>query len=491
VSRRIPIFLTILLLLLSSGWSAIGTFAQSDQPDIYLPLVTNGPYSVYLPLILTARLNNTFGVHVKSLDETVAMRAVETKNTWMHINGLYWSGYQPNNGSEFFADPVLEQELIKADQSGMKAILVIHRTPLWAREYSDSVCGPIKRDMLDEFANFMAMVVQKYSQAPYNVEYYELWNEPDLPLVQDKPATPGDESNIPYGCWGDVNAEDFGGGYYAEMLNIVAPAIRSVNSNAKIVLGGLLMDCHSSWVPCSSYWGWRSAGFFEGILRAGGGANFDVVNFHAYNYYSSGISPIQMEYETPYWAGVGGQVEGKLSFLKQVMSNYGVDKPVILTEAGLLCVGCPTYTDDYQQDKAEYLVWLYTRNWSKGIMATIWYHLDKGGWQGTGLLDAQNNPLPAFYAYKTMTNMLYEANFTREVNNEVGARIFEFDKGFKIWVLFSMDGNSKMIDLSPYGPIGNVEAYDLFGNLCGAVGTDCILHGSQLTFDLPVFLHFH
>ena len=512
--RKILQFSTVLLLLLSYGWSPMDTDAQSDQKNIYLPMVSTGPSFVYLPLVMKPWLNSTFGVEVQSLNETTAMRAQEAKSAWVRINALYWSGYQPNNSSEFRTNPELEQELIKADQSGMEVILIIHRTPLWAREYPDSVCGPIRSDMLDEFANFMTMVVQKYSQPPFNVLYYELWNEPDLPVIKNKsafnvlyyelwnepehpviknePETPQDESNIPYGCWGSPEADFYGGGNYADMLKVVTPAMKSVNPNVKIVVGGLLLDCDPA-LPDEQCIPWKKkmAGYFEGILQAGGGNYFDVVSYHAYNYYDAETSPIQMEYEIPNWKNSGGQVEGRLAFLRQVMTDYGIDKPVIHSEAGLICYSCFTFPPDYEQDKAEYVVWLYTRNWSKGILATTWYTLDKGGWRGTGLLDAQNNPTPAFYAYKTMTNTLYGASFTREVNLWEGVTIFEFQKGLNVWVLFSMDGNPKSINLSTYATMLDIEAFDLFGNLCGTVGTDCFLQGSQLTFDLPVFLRFH
>jgi hypothetical protein len=476
--KRLLLFSMAMMLLFSCGGSPIDTEAETKQENSYLPLVDTTESLVYLPLIGKPWLNSTFGVEVSYLDETVAARAQEMRSAWVRINALHWSAYQPNNNSEFIINPALEQELILADQNGMDAILIIHRTPEWAREYPNSICGPISSDKLDEFANFMKMVVQKYSQPPFNVSYYELWNEPDHYLIPDV-------SSIPYGCWGDPTAKDYGGGKYAEMLKVVTPAMKSVNPNVKIVLGGLLLDCDPDDLEnCKQI---AMSGYFEGILKSGGGNYFDVVNFHGYNYYATNTSPIEREYEIPNWTEKGGQVEGKVAFLQEVMAKYGISKPIILSEAGLICWRCEVFPPEYELDKAEYVVWLYVRNWAKGLMATTWYTLDKGGWQGTGLLDAQNNPTLSFYAYKTMTDTLYGANYVKKVTTETDMTVFEFEKGYRIWVLFSMDGQEKSIDLSPYGQA--FEAIDLFGIVCDGT-SDCHLENNVLSFDLPVFLRF-
>jgi len=460
------------------------TGAEPDQEQLYLPVVNTSPSPVYLPLVMTPWLDSSFGVEANTLDDTAAMWAQEADTAWVRINGLQWIGYQPNNSTEFRADPALEKELINASRIGAKAILIVHRTPLWAREYPDSVCGPIRSDKLGDFANFMQMVVQKYSQPPYNVMYYELWNEPDHFLVRDNTDTTRDESNMPYGCWGDKTAEFYGGGDYAEMLKVVTPAMKSVNPNVKIVLGGLLLDCD----PASDSCGLKEmAGYFEGILQGGGGDYFDVVNFHAYNYYATNISPIRREYEIPNWAERGGQVEGKVSFLQEVMSRYNISKSINLSEAGLICPSCTDFPPEYELDKAEYVVWLYTRNWAKGLMATTWYTLDKGGWRGTGMLDAQNNPLPAYYAFKTMTKTLYGTAFSREITPTADVTAFEFIRGSKTWVLFSMDGTEKTVDTSRFGQV--TEAFDMYGKVCDGT-TYCNINNGQLTFTRPVYLRF-
>ena len=84
-------------------------------------------------------------------------------------------------------------------------------TPAWAQKYPGVACGPISEDALDDFAEFMAALVSRYSQPPYNVRYWEIGNEPDID------RTLVDSQSI-YGCWGEKDDPYYGGKYYGEML---------------------------------------------------------------------------------------------------------------------------------------------------------------------------------------------------------------------------------------------------------------------------------
>jgi hypothetical protein len=82
-------------------------------------------------------------------------------------------------------------------------------------------------EKLGAFGDFMYATVQKYSQPPYNVKYWEMWNEPDAAtsFFRKDPHTP-------YGCWGDEAAADYGRGYYADMLQAVYPRIKQATPYA-------------------------------------------------------------------------------------------------------------------------------------------------------------------------------------------------------------------------------------------------------------------
>src|SRR5512145_713220 len=110
----------------------------------------------------------------------------------------------------------------------MKMIAIIGSTPTWALK-SGYTCGAVSQAALEEFGDFVFDAVQRYSAPPYNVKYWELWNEPDV---------------VNYlGCWGDEADPYYGGSYYAEMLKVAYPKIKAADPEAQVLTGGLLLDC--------------------------------------------------------------------------------------------------------------------------------------------------------------------------------------------------------------------------------------------------------
>ncbi|HAF49161.1 MAG TPA: hypothetical protein DCL08_07995 [Anaerolineaceae bacterium] len=134
----------------------------------------------------------------------------------------------------------------------------------------------------------------------------------------------------------------------------------------------------------------------------------------------------------------------------------------------------------FEATKADYLVWLYSRNIARGIDGTIWYHMDNYGWNKSGLLDGTNTPLPAYDAYAVLTTALDGAVYLRDIN-DLGAGVlgFEFKKDNRLWVLFSEDDTQKTIP----EPDWVNSIYDLFGN------TIVPLEG-MISFDRPIYIDF-
>jgi len=442
---------------------------------------TNPQYALYLPLIIKDRGQTLFGVEVGSFDDSIADKAQDAQVTWIRMNGLIWSDIQPNNSSEYLWQNAagIEQELIKASQRKLQTVLIVRSTPRWAQLKNGSYCGPIKQDKLADFARFMAEVVKRYSAPPYNVWHYELWNEPDV----DPSLVPGDSV---FGCWGNNNDTYYGGGYYAEMLKAVYPAVKSINPGVKIVLGGLLLDCDPRVGDggCGTH-DTKPPKFFEGVLRNNGAAYFDLISFHGYPTYNLSSSPIEAEKNFSTWKNAGGVVAGKIDYLRFLMSNYGVDKGLIHTEGALLLPNGKTPedvgVDAYQQAKADYVVWLYARNWVLDIKGTTWYTLNGPGWRYGGLLDANQNPLPAYNALKYMTERLNDYKYSKEITLENGVFGFEFIKGnTKIWIVFTPDNNARTINK----PAGFSEALDPFGNAVTSTDT-------TITITRPTYIVFN
>ena len=446
---------TIIAILLSYT-----NFARGQSPH----------YELYLPIVIKDRGQTVFGVEVNWFNTSLADRAKDSSVTWVRMNGLNWSDIQPSGPNEYQWQKVatLESYLINAAQRKLNVILIVRSTPSWAQKVPGSYCGPIKQQNLYDFAQFMYEVVRRYSASPYNVLYYELWNEPDV--APD--LVPLDSV---FGCWGDNNDWNYGGGYYAEMLKAVYPLVKDANSNARIVVGGLLLDCDPRGVGsgyCPNDTRRKPPRFIQGILQNNGADYFDYISFHGYPSYNSAQSPIETEKGFATWQAKGGVVAGKIDYLRSL-----TNKPLIHTEGALLYQGTPT--EAFQQAKADYVVWLYARNWAFDIKGTTWYTLNGPGWRNGGLLDASQNPLPAYNALKYMTFTLNDYQYNREISPGNDTFGFEFVKGTsRIWIVFTPDNNPRTINM----PSGFTNAYDPLGN-------SVTPSAGLLTITRPTYLH--
>jgi hypothetical protein len=359
-----------------------------------------------------------------------ASRAGESGAAWARYNDVRWAAVEPTPGARNWAAlGRTDAEIQLLVNQGLTPIVVVRATPRWAQQIPGSACGPIKPEALDAYAAFMRELVARYSQPPYQVHYWQIWNEPDAPS-----SLQGDS---PFGCWGDPNDPYYGGGYFAEMLKRVYPAIKQADPAAKVVLGGLLLDCDPDHPPAGK--DCRSARFLEGVLRNGGGGAFDILAYHGYAYWG----PVKVDWELSQnnWAASGGAVLGKLAFLRAVLSRYNTSKPIMLTEAALLCIGkCPL--DQYDADQANYVVRLYARAHAHGLMGAIWYTLNGPGWRSTGLLDSAQQPRLGYQAYTFLARLLNGAQYTGSFSS--GAlEGYSFRKGATVYqICWTNDGST-------------------------------------------------
>ncbi|WP_376791085.1 hypothetical protein [Thermoflexus sp.] len=372
---------------------------QNTRPvTTYLPLVTmNYPPP---PPVFGVEINR--GAVGATLSQTI-----EAGVWWVRYNGILWSEVEPEIGLRDWSKlSDVEQEIRALSAHGLIPMVIVRGTPSWAQRVQGSYCGPIKEDALDEFAAFMREVVSRYSVEPYNVKYWELGNEPDVDPGLVPPTSP-------FGCWGDKGDDYYGGGYYAEMLKRVYPAIKQADPTAQVVVGGLLLDCD----PQSGTGGCdRQPGrFLEGILRNGGGPFFDILAYHAYPLWTPDERG-DWDLNHPHWRHRGGALLGKLDFIKSVFQNYGISKPILMNEGGLMCdsrddndPACSR--DDFRDDQAKYVVRLYARTWAHNILGSVWYTMNGPGWRQGGLLDGSQHPRPSYDAFKFMSTLLEGSSY--------------------------------------------------------------------------------
>ncbi len=468
------VFLTLFLLTSAvMPFTRLSHAAETVASTVYLPLVMRD-----FPLPPTV-----FGAETVTFDDpTLIQLAVDARVSWIRIPAFYWHKIEPNapvNGQHTYDwSSVPESSLRNIAANHMYAIATVRSTPLWAQSVPNVYCSSVTQEHLADFAAFMQAVVTRYSQPPYNVHYWELGNEPDI----DPGIVPFKDSGI-MGCWGDASDPYYGGGYYAEMLKVVYPAIKAADPQAQVLIGGLLLDCDPADPDCTPDSKKVPPKFFEGILRNGGGDYFDIVSFHGYPPFGGGY--IQDEiYQA--WNQRGGVVLGKAAYLRELMQQYGVDKPLLHTEGALLCpewntTDCNPPNAAYETAKSDYVVWLYTRALASDFMGSIWYTLDGGGWRNGGLIEGTSTPTQAYDAYKFITAELFEAQYTGQpAGLDPALRAYAFQKSDKtVWVVWSSDTLTHTMTT----PAGYTAVYDKVGNSLTVTSTLQI--NSPVYIELP------
>lgn len=473
----IGIFALAILLLatLPGNSNRVGKAAGPDQGEIiyYLPVVHFQPGT---PASIGTE------THSAATLET-ADKIQQANIKWARVPALNWAAIEPNrtNPPTYDWSSVDEANLINLAERNVKVIATIRFTPGWAQKYPPNTCGPVSESALDAFAAFLGEAVKRYSQAPYYIKYWEIGNEPDIATGSVAP-----DSN--YGCWGDDRRNPdgsyvdpyFGGGYYAKMLEKATPAIRAADRAASVLVGGLLLDCDPTNPPAGK--DCQPSKFLEGILvnngKNNGASYFDFVSFHAFPGYDG--AEIGDE-NHPYWSHRGGVVLGKIDYLRSVMASRGVSKPLFHSEGALLCPIaelCSPPGSDFFEAQADYVVWLYTRNWANGLVGTIWHTFEGPGWRYGQLLDSFGEPLPSYYALQFFTEELRGVNFSQQLFSYPGLRAYEFKSNWKrIHVLWSPDDQPHPIAL----PIGVLRVVDKYGNLV-------VPQNNQLDVKSPLYI---
>jgi hypothetical protein len=450
---------------------------QKDEDQRLAQAVGNGALqSVYLPNIYSIfPSKNIFGVEMNPITNGQGLeQMVDAGIKWVRRNGVRWSDVEPIQGGGYQWDALtnLDQDILSARNNGLEVIMVVRSLPTWATVPPlNYACGPISTEDIPAFGNFMNALVNRYGGAPYFVKYWEIWNEPDV--------DPGLVANgdIGFGCMGNsAETAYYGGKEFVPLLQAASINAKAANSQAQILVGGLLLDCNPNDPPqndpnntC------LPSKFLEGILVAGGQNFFDGISYHAYDYFSKGASNYPTGiYGNSGWnsGGSGNTLYGdlkpvlvkKAQYIRNLLATYGVTgKYLINTETALIC-GAPTAppgglncesdpSSDFEKLKAAYVTQSYAAAKAEGLVANLWY--SPRGWRNSGLLNSDLSARPAYDAYVLAKDTLQLATFSREINEFSANKIFGYE--FKIyqrniWVVWAVDGKSHSITL-PGTPI--------------------------------------
>jgi hypothetical protein len=411
----------------------------ADQKNISNPEFTNEEGSiVYLPLTMRNHpWVSPFGVENNRQwkpGTKVYQYGDELNSNWVRMGiRVSWRELQPNEGDPIQWDKLteFEDELRELKALEMTPVVIVYDNPHWAvqdvrNDHQLTSCASLQSSKFSVFADFLVALVEKYEEPEFNVHHWEIYNEPDV----DPNLVPPDSG---FGCWGDIGDRYYGGRYYGEMLKVVGRAIKAEDPDARVWIGGLLLDTNNPG-PGEG----NPQRFFEGILEAGIGTEydyFDVVPFHWYTAYSNQTIDHDLYSK---WGSDGGGVIGKSRHLKGLMTNpkYGVNKTLFLNEISLMCIEASDYcappTEDFYEMQGNYLVRTIARGFSEGIAGYIWFTLNGPGWRHTGLLDENNEPKLVYAAYKVLIAQLIKARYIGAVDYGAGVEAYAFKRGAEI-----------------------------------------------------------
>ncbi len=324
---------------------------------------------------------------------------VDSGAEWVRVP-IAWSDLEPTNRAPAqFNWGSADQAVNAATEDCMALIITLRTAPDWAATFPES---RIDKAPLAEFAQFVTAVVERYdgdglSDAPGSpiVTYWEIYNEPDSSV-----------NTIDYEGWGEYGAE------YAQMLAAVYPAVKAANPNASVLMGGLAYD------NFYDKGGNFIRSFLDDVLKAGGGAYFDVMNIHAYPLFGpdwiKAIDPTCVATNSCYGPGL---LE-KVAYVRNKLAGYKLTKPMMVTESGWHSDNAPDQPSSPEYH-ARYVFELFTESKAADVRNMIYFALaDSGNYPyANGLITSDTPPVrkPAFTAYQVAEDWLADAQFKRSL----------------------------------------------------------------------------
>lgn len=338
-------------------------------------------HTLFLPYITKAHptrvVDSAFGLQLYYDQYFQGETIAQMGSSWIRVP-LYWSQHEPvNTTPENYQWPIdFGRGLAQLSDRNIEVILTLYGNPSWASDYP---AGPVFDT--DDVKEFMVAAVEHYSKPPYNVKYWEIYNEPDN----------GDPIYASYG-WGYFGHKPKA---YVAILSAIYQPMKTADPEAQIVFGGIAYD------------NWTATGgpfiktFPDDVFNLGGGAYFDIMNFHYYIIF-------HQEWD-PYGAGI----IGKYNFLQDKLLSFGLSKPFLCTEASMWSDAAHGGSNQLQ---TRYVPQLFARSMAAGLQTTVWFMLqDEGGTEPWiykyGLLNSDSSPKPSYFAYQTVSQQLAHATY--------------------------------------------------------------------------------
>jgi hypothetical protein len=284
-----------------------------------------------------------------------------------------------------------DQIVALAEQYGMEMIVRISNPPEWTRAQSNEFDSFAPPDDFQDFADFVAAVVERYRG---RVRFYQLWNEPNI-----------------YPEWGSypINPEQ-----YVELLAAGAEAARAVDPDVVIIAGALAATINlqpNDPPPGNSL---SDLLFLQRMYDAGAAPYFDIVAVQGYGLWS-GPTDTRMH---PRVLNIAHHL-----FIRDLMVQNGdAHKAIWITEMNWNAApeGVePRYGRVSLEQQARYLPEAYRRvieEWPWIGVANTWYlKRATDEWEANGqpeayfrLLAPDFTPMPVYESMKSFTAALPE-----------------------------------------------------------------------------------
>jgi hypothetical protein len=409
-----------------------------DQTEVKSPIIDQAN-AISLPFVSGSdREGAPWGVTYEKVEPIGGLDIMSQAGAQWIRRDLRWSKVESTMGERNWeAISSFDNDIKNALSRDNEFIAIIGDTPQWALQ-TGFTCGQVAPEYFSILADFAYDAVKRYSVAPFNVKYWELWNEPDAAGV--------------LGCWGDRSDPNYyGGEAYGEMIKVVYPRMKEANPNIEVLFGGLLLDCDPNNPPFDANTGvTRScveSNFLDGALSVGAESAFDGVSFHAYDFYyeENGIGWYANSNWASSWDTTGPVLLAKANYIKGILSNRNVTgKYLVATEDALFCgpnrPDAPIYTicisEEHERVKSYYLAQTLAIAKAENWKAAIWWSAI--GYRHSGLLNDDLSPKPAFNTFQFMATKLTSAQFINTVSLGDNIMAYEFKRDNQIlWVLWS------------------------------------------------------
>lgn len=293
-----------------------------------------------------------------------------------------WGYVQPDEAAPYTWD-YYDSLFSRMATQNISPLVTLIGCPLWACLRDN---GPIYDNKYDAFGAFLVAFASRYGHAPYNVHYYEFWNEPD-------------GAGGPNNQWGWGMHPD----KYVHMLQTAQASIKPIDPNSVLMNGGMAYD----------FWfnqgGPFNPDFLPNILDLGAAQYLDALAFHYYRNNAHGWTNIAL----------------KTDAIRAVMSAHDANLPLIVSETGLTS---SSYFSSSPAIQARYLVQMTAQGASSGLLAQVWYadrdYVVPGPtpdvFADCGLLNADNSPKLSYMAMQVLAHEVGSGAYLRQLGPDEG-----------------------------------------------------------------------